>query len=97
VSFARDIVDEAAAVVDAQSQGRCFAPRAEQAAPETMRIRSVPSELPVGPEEGLPHASVASFDNLRPFPKTMLVRRLGTAAPARRSLLCAVGAATLDC
>ena len=66
-------------------------------APVTMRIRSVPSELPVGPEEGLPHASVASFDNLRPFPKTMLVRRLGTVAPARRHLLCAVAAATLDC
>jgi mRNA interferase MazF len=66
-------------------------------APVTTRIRSVPSELPVGPDEGLPHPSVASFDNLRPFPKAMLVHRIGALAPARHHLLCAVAAATLDC
>lgn len=66
-------------------------------APVTTRVRSIPSELPVGMTEGLPHASVASFDNIRPFPKVMLVRRLGTLAPERRHLLCAVAAATLDC
>lgn len=66
-------------------------------APVTTRVRSVPSELPVGPAEGLPHESVASFDNLRPFPKSMLVRRLGALAPERRYLVCAAAAATLDC
>jgi len=66
-------------------------------APVTTRIRSVPSELPVGPAEGLPHVSVASFDNIRPFPKSMLVRRLGALDPERRHLVCAVAAATLDC
>lgn len=66
-------------------------------APVTTRIRSVPSELPVGEAEGLPHPSVATFDNLRPFPKAMLVRRLGTLDPTRIYLLCAVAAATLDC
>lgn len=66
-------------------------------APVTTMVRSVPSELPVGEAEGLPHSSVASFDNLRPFPKSLLVRRLGAVAPGRRHLLCAVAAATLDC
>ena len=66
-------------------------------APVTTRIRSVPSELPVGAAEGLPVESVASFDNLRAIPKTMLVRRLGALSPERRYLLCAVAAATLDC
>jgi mRNA interferase MazF len=66
-------------------------------APVTTRIRRVPSELPLGEAEGLPHPSVASFDNLRPFPKSMLVRPLGALAPERRHLLCAVAAATLDC
>lgn len=66
-------------------------------APVTTRIRSVPSELPLGDDEGLPVPSVASFDNLRPFPKAILVRRLGALGPARRPLLCAVAAATLDC
>lgn len=40
---------------------------------------------------------MASFDNVRPFPKSMLVRRLGALPPERRYLLCAVAAATLDC
>lgn len=66
-------------------------------APVTSRIRSVPSELPLGEAEGLPGSSVASFDNLRPIPKSLLVRRLGALAPERRHLLCAVAAATLDC
>ena len=66
-------------------------------APVTTRIRGVPSELSVGPAEGLPVASVASFDNVQPFLKALLVRRLGALGPDRRHLLCAVTAATLDC
>lgn len=66
-------------------------------APVTTRVRGVPSELPLGRGEGLPMPSVASFDNLRPFPKAMLVRRLGALPAGRRGLLCAVAAATLDC
>ena len=66
-------------------------------APVTTRIRSIPSELPVGPAEGLAVASVASFDNVQPFLKALLVRRLGALGPDRRHLLCTVAAATLDC
>jgi mRNA interferase MazF len=66
-------------------------------APVTRRVRGVPSELPLGGEEGLPVASVASFDNLRPVPKALLVRRLGALGPSRRHELCSVAAATLDC
>jgi mRNA interferase MazF len=66
-------------------------------APVTTRVRSVPSELPLGPADGLPHECVASFDNLQPMPKSMLVRRVGAVEPARRQLLCDVAAATLGC
>ena len=66
-------------------------------APVTTRVRDVPSELPVGPNEGLPVASVATFDNLQPFPKAMLVRRVGTLGPDRRRDICRAAAATLDC
>jgi mRNA interferase MazF len=66
-------------------------------APVTTRIRGVPSELVLGSAEGLPAASVASFDNLRPFPKAMLVRRVGSLGDARRHEICLVAAATLDC
>ena len=65
-------------------------------APVTRRIRNLPSELALGAGEGLPVESVASFDNLRPFPRAMLVRRLGTLGP-RLHELCRVAAATLDC
>ncbi len=64
-------------------------------APVTTRVRSVPSELPLGEAEGLPTECVASFDNLRPFPKAMLTRRVG--ALARPGSICRVAAAMLDC
>ena len=66
-------------------------------APITSRVRSIPSELPVGSDEGLPIDSVASFDNLQPFPTAMLTRRLGKLADARLNLICVVAGATLDC
>lgn len=66
-------------------------------APVTTRVRSIPSELPLGSAEGLIHPSVASYDNLRPFPKAMLVRRLGAVGAQGRHLMCTVAAATLDC
>ena len=66
-------------------------------APITSRVRSIPSELPVGSDEGLPIDSVASFDNLQPFPTAMLTRRLGKLADARLDLICVVAGATLDC
>jgi mRNA interferase MazF len=65
-------------------------------APVTTRIRDIPSELPLGTAEGLPVASVASFDNIRPFPKAMLVRRLGALGP-REHEICRAAGATLDC
>ena len=66
-------------------------------APVTTRVRRVPSELPLGIAEGLPRECVASFDNLRPMAKSLLVRRLGNLDPGRLGELCEVVAATLDC
>lgn len=65
-------------------------------APVTTRVRGLPSELALGADEGLPIASVASFDNLRPFPKAMLVRRLGALGP-RLHEICRTAGAALDC
>ena len=67
------------------------------AAPITSRVRSFPSELPVGPDDGLPFDSVASFDNLQPFPIAMLTHRLGQLDDARVGLICTVAASTLGC
>jgi mRNA interferase MazF len=65
-------------------------------APVTTRIRGLPSEVALTADEGLPVESVASFDKLRPFPKAMLVRRLGTLGP-RRHEICRAAATALDC
>lgn len=67
------------------------------AAPVTRTIRGIPTELPLGPEEGLPTECVASFDNVTPVPKAMLVRRLGALAPSRRSEPCEALRAATDC
>ena len=66
-------------------------------APVTTRVRQVPSELRLGADEGLPRASVASFDNVQPFPKAMLVRKLGSLAVPRGGDICTAARATLDC
>ena len=66
-------------------------------APVTTRVRGVPSELPVGRGEGLPVESVASFDNLQPFPKAMLTRRVGALDARRLHEICTTAGVTLDC
>lgn len=65
-------------------------------APVTRTIRGLPSELALGAAEGLPAPSVASFDNLRAFPKALLLRRLGSLGP-RQHEICQVADATFDC
>ena len=66
-------------------------------APVTSRIRGIPSELPLDEAEGLPRRSVASFDNLQPFPKAMLVHRIGVLSPDRSRDICRTAGTTLDC
>lgn len=65
-------------------------------APVTSRIRGIPSELPLGEAEGLPQ-SVATFDNLQPFPKAMLVHRIGALGAERSRDICRTAATILDC
>lgn len=67
------------------------------AVPVTSRIRGIPSELRLGPPEGMPRECVAAFDNVRPIPKAMLTRRLGALDASRRHEICRVASATLDC
>jgi mRNA interferase MazF len=66
-------------------------------APVTRTIRGIPTEVPLGVEEGLPAAGVASLDNILTFPKVMLVRRLGMLAADRRIEPCRALDAATDC
>ena len=45
-------------------------------APLTTKIRSIPVEVPLGPEDGLPTACVANLDSLVTIPKASLEQRI---------------------
>ena len=45
-------------------------------APITTRIRNIPSEIPIGPEDGLPRRCVVNLDSITTIPKDALWRRL---------------------
>lgn len=66
-------------------------------APVTTRVRGLPSELNLGPPEGLRFDCVASFDNLQPFPTAMLVRRIGALDRGRMSEICRAAGVAIDC
>lgn len=67
------------------------------AAPVTRRVRGIPTEVPLGPDEGLPTECAAPFDNLQPIAAALLVRRLGALDDARGDEICAAIAAAVDC
>jgi mRNA interferase MazF len=66
-------------------------------APITRTVRGIPTEVPVGAEEGLPAEGVASLDNVLAFPKSLLVRRMGALASERRDEPCGAIRAATDC
>jgi mRNA interferase MazF len=66
-------------------------------APVTRTIRGIPTEVPVGVEEGLPAEGVAALDNVVTFPKALLVRRMGALSPEHRSEPCEALRAATDC
>ncbi len=67
------------------------------AAPVTRTVRGIPTEIRLGPDEGLTVESVAATDALLAIPKAMLVRRIGTLGPGRRHELCISLRAMADC
>ena len=58
-------------------------------APVTSTIREIPTCVPVGPEEGIDHDTVANFDNLAAVPESVLTTRLGTLGVDGRRRICA--------
>jgi mRNA interferase MazF len=65
-------------------------------APVTRTVRSIPTEIALGTDEGLDVECAASFDNLGPQPVSMLTRRIGRLHDAR-SRICHALAALADC
>jgi mRNA interferase MazF len=66
-------------------------------APVTSTIRSIPTCIPVGPDEGIDHDSVATFDSLVAVPKSVLTARLGSLGVDGRHQICDALAAMANC
>jgi mRNA interferase MazF len=65
-------------------------------APVTRTVRSIPTEIPLGEEEGLRVDCAASFDNLQRIRRSALVERIGYLGP-RRVEICNSLRALSDC
>lgn len=66
-------------------------------APVTSTIRTVPTCIPVGPQEGIDHDSVATFDSLAAVPKSVLTTRLGALGRDGRRRMCDALDALANC
>jgi mRNA interferase MazF len=64
-------------------------------APVTRTVRDIPTEVGLGPEDGLPEACAAAFDNLQPIRRSFLTQRVGRLREAKE--LCRALAALADC
>lgn len=51
--------------------------------PVTRRIRGIPVEVALGPEDGLPRPCVANADNITTVVMTRLLRRVGRLSPEK--------------
>ena len=60
-------------------------------------VRGLSSELPLGPEDGMPEACVASFDNLHTLRRAAFRRRIARLSEARMEEVCRVLSSALGC
>jgi mRNA interferase MazF len=67
------------------------------AAPITRTVRNIPTELLLGPNDGMPTECAASFDNLRVVPKAYLVQRLCSLDQTRLGEACRALRSAVDC
>jgi len=67
-------------------------------APITTRVRRIPTEVPLGPAEGLPKACVVNLDTITTIPRRSLTQPIGPLSPDKlaaveRALMFALGLA----
>lgn len=49
----------------------------------TRTIRSIPVEVPLGPEDGMPQECVINLDDILTIPKARLIERITTLSPQK--------------
>jgi mRNA interferase MazF len=63
----------------------------------TRTVRGVSSELPLGPDDGMPEACVASFDNLHTLRRSLFRHRITRLTPQRMQDACRTLTIALSC
>lgn len=66
-------------------------------APITRRVRGLSTEVPIGPEAGLDHASVVNLDNTMLLHRARLIRRMGQASVDTMKAACEALAIAVGC
>ena len=66
-------------------------------APVSRTVRNIPTEVPLGTANGLPHDCAATFDNLQPIRKSFLTKRVGQLTADGEAALCSALRAVADC
>jgi mRNA interferase MazF len=66
-------------------------------APVTRTVRGIPTEISLGPEQGLAEPCAASFDNLQTFPRKLLTRRMGRLSADQTHEICRAVTRMTDC
>jgi mRNA interferase MazF len=67
------------------------------AVPATRTVRGIPSEVPLGPGDGMPEECVLSLDNLRPIAKEAFVERICALGPEQMADVCRALALATGC
>lgn len=66
-------------------------------APATRTIRGIPTEVQLGPEDGMPRECVLTLDNLSIIPKSLLTERITRLGPAKLTDLCTALSVATGC
>lgn len=66
-------------------------------APVTRTVREIPTELPLGRDDGMPVDCAASFDNLLTVPKAGLSSMITSLSIGRRIEMCRVLRTAMEC
>jgi mRNA interferase MazF len=66
-------------------------------APVTTRVREIPTEVPLGPAQGLARPCVANFDNILPLPKEKLIQHVGRLGTPELQRACAAARFAIQC
>jgi mRNA interferase MazF len=65
------------------------------AVPATTTVRGLPTEVGLGPEDGMPRECALSLDNITRVPRSLFVERITSLGPHRMQVVCAaLGRAT---